>query len=350
MKTILVVEDDEIIREDVAEILSLANYNILTAVNGKEGIEFAEKVIPDLIISDIAMPVVDGMGMLHVLRRNTGTENIPFIFLTSKHERNAFRSAMESGADDYITKPFNGDELLKAVENRFHRVEVLRKSLASDVENSGADDADNYKTLESLLEDKDTNTYQKRQVIYKEGHVPHYLYYIVTGKVRTYKVHDDGKQLVMGLYNAGDFLGHIAILEETPYKEMAEAMEETELTLIPRKEFEMLLHKNYTIGHRMIKLLAKNITENENQLLGIAYNTLRKKVAQALTNLQKAFHKANEPYYIDLSRDELASIAGTATESLIRTLTEFKNEKLIEIYKDNKIEILNEKKLRTLLR
>lgn len=354
MKTVLVVEDNEVIREDVAEILSLANFKVISAINGKDGIEKTFEFMPDLVISDIAMPVMDGLGMLHVLRKDPKTEDIPFIFLTSKSDRNDFRNGMDSGADDYITKPFNGDELLKAVENRFKRVEIMMKKLSPGIkgfsELMAATEENNKKSLETLPKDHDTNAYQKKQVIYKEGHTPHYLYFVQKGKVRTFKTHEDGKQLVMDLFNQGDFLGYISLLEETAYKETAEAMEDTELTLIPKREFEDLLHKNPSVQQKLIKMLAKNISENEKHLLGIAYNTLRKKVAHALTSLEKKYHtNKNEHFYIDLSRDDLAALAGTATESFIRTLTEFKNEKLVDI-KDNKIEIINDKKLEMLLR
>ena len=355
MKTVLVVEDNEVIREDVAEILTLANYRVVTAINGKDGLEKAFEHMPDLIISDIAMPVVDGLGMLYVLRKDPKSENIPFIFLTSKGERHDFRNAMDSGADDYITKPFNGDELLNAVENRFNKVAIMKKKLSQDFINLSKlvdDSSDHQKqTLENLPKDHDVNQYQKKQVIYKESHTPHYLFYVQKGKVRTYKTHEDGKQLSMDLYNEGDFLGYNALLEESAYKETAIAMEETELALIPRREFEDLLHKNPAVQQKLIKMLAKNVAEREHQLLGIAYNTLRKKVASALTILEHKYRSNNaEPFLIDISRDELASIAGTATESLIRTLTEFKTEKLIDIKKDNKIEIVNSKKLGNLLR
>jgi CRP-like cAMP-binding protein len=206
-------------------------------------------------------------------------------------------------------------------------------------------------SLEELALNNDTATYHKKQLIYKEGGIPHYLYYILKGKVRAYKTHEDGKQLVVSLYNAGDYLGFTALLEEAAYKSTAEALEDTELVLIPKKCFEDLLHKNVAVANRMIKILAKNISEKESQLLKIAYDTLRKKVANALVTLDKKYHKdKNEPFYIDLTRVELAAIAGTATESLIRTLGEFKQEKLIEINKLNQIELTDIKKLEHLLR
>lgn len=352
MKTILIIEDNPDIRENVAEILMLSNYKVITAANGKEGIEMAQKQHPDLIICDIMMPGVDGYGVLHVLNKDPETQNIPFIFLTSKSERSDFRTAMELGADDYITKPFAGNELLNAIDSRFRKVDIMKKNLTPDL--AGLNElmytAGNKKSLEDLANESNTNTFKKKQIIYKEGAHPHYLYFILKGKVKTFKTHDDGKDLVMDLYSEGDFFGYVTLLEGGAYKETAETIEETELAFIPKKDFEDLVNSNPTIAKKFIGLLAKNLVEKEKQLLGIAYNTLRKKVAEALVSMQKKYHiNKKEPYLIDISRDDLATIAGTATESLIRTLSDFKSENLIDI-KSGKVVITNDKKLEHLIR
>src|SRR5689334_15675486 len=125
MKNILVIDDNSEIRENTAEILSLAGYKTCTAENGKAGIEIAIREIPDLIVCDIMMPELDGYGVLHVMKKNAATENIPFIFLTAKTERTDFRKGMEMGADDYITKPFDDLELLKAIETRLKKREII---------------------------------------------------------------------------------------------------------------------------------------------------------------------------------------------------------------------------------
>jgi CRP/FNR family transcriptional regulator, cyclic AMP receptor protein len=352
MKTILIVEDDKFIREDVEEMLTLAGYSVVIAQDGKEGIAKAKELNPDLIITDIAMPFVDGMGLLYMLRHDTKTEGTPVIFLTSKSERNDIRNAMASGADDYITKPFNNEELLKAIENRFSRLDILKKKLASELQTTAgritsADSGD----LEKLIVDCETHSYQKKQLIYKEGCNPHYLFYILKGRVRTYKDHEDGKQLSTDIYSAGDFIGYNALLEESTYMETAEAIDEVELALVPRKNFENLVHGNLCIANKLIRMLAKNITEKENYLIEIAYDTLRKKVAKTLVNVQKKFQSDKaKPFYNDISRDDLASMAGTAKESFIRTLAEFKKEMLIDVQKDNKIEIINFPKLEYLIR
>jgi CRP/FNR family transcriptional regulator, cyclic AMP receptor protein len=155
--------------------------------------------------------------------------------------------------------------------------------------------------------------------------------------------------LVTDLFSPGDFLGYIAMLEGGTYKDTAEALEETELAVIPKEEFDDLLNKNAEVAKKFIQLLAKNISDKENQLLGLAYNSLRKKVAEALMQLQKKYQKnGDEKFTIDISRENLATIAGTATESLIRTLSDFRSEKLIDI-KDGGISIINQKKLENLL-
>jgi CRP/FNR family cyclic AMP-dependent transcriptional regulator len=344
MKRILLIEDNPDIRENTAEILELANYMVTTAANGKTGVELAFKEKPDLIICDIMMPVLDGYGVLHLLHKNNDLQNIPFIFLSAKSERTDIRKGMEMGADDYITKPFDETELLNAVEGRLKKADLLKHELPSGLEglhqliHLAEGDA-----LQTLIEDRNINRYRKKQVIYQEGNRPSRLYYVQKGKVKTYKTNEDGKDLVIGLHNQGDFLGYVALLEGCSYNETAEAMEETELVIVPREDFEKLINNSQDVARRFIKLLAHNVTEKEEKLLGLAYNSLRKKVAEALMILHKKYKVP-----IDISRENLATIAGTATESLIRTLSDFKSEKLVDI-QNGAIVILNERKLGNLL-
>ena len=107
--------------------MELANYKVVTAPNGKMGIETALAELPDLIVCDIMMPVLDGYGVLHTLHKNESVKNIPFIFLTAKTERSDLRRGMELGADDYITKPFSGTELLNAIEGRLKKADLLKE-------------------------------------------------------------------------------------------------------------------------------------------------------------------------------------------------------------------------------
>ena len=112
MKKILLIEDNEALRDNTAEILSLANYEVSTAENGKVGVEMAMANPPDLIICDIMMPVLDGYGVFQIISKNLELQHIPFIFLSAKSERTDLRKGMEMGADDYITKPFSDGEII----------------------------------------------------------------------------------------------------------------------------------------------------------------------------------------------------------------------------------------------
>ncbi|XZF15715.1 response regulator [Chitinophagaceae bacterium MMS25-I14] len=347
MHKILLIEDNTEIRENMSEILELAGYDVRTASNGKEGVELAMERKPDLIICDIMMPVLDGYGVLHMLHKNDALHNTPFIFLTAKSERSEIRKGMEMGADDYITKPFDGTELLNAIESRLKKAALLRQDFSGDINgiNSLVSVTSGKDSLEELKENRSINKYKKKQVVYSEGNHPSRLYYVLKGKVKAYKRNDDGKELIVGLYNEGDFLGYMALLEGKTYRETTEALEDTELAIIPRTEFEELLGSDPAVMKKFIGILAHHIHEKENQLLGIAYNSLRKKVAESLVALYNKYNAAgNNDFFIDMSRENLAAIAGVAKESLIRTLSEFKDEQLIGL-QGSKINILNYNKL-----
>ena len=350
MIKILLVEDNEEIRENTREILELANYQIATATNGKEGYSMALNETPDLIICDIMMPVLDGYGLLHLLSKNEQLKSIPFIFLTAKTERSDFRKGMEMGADDYITKPFTDIELLNGIESRLQKVkfQMERAGVPQNLDNF-FDEIKNEEALEKLTKSDTFNYYKKKQSIYVEGNHPHGLFFLMSGKIRTYKSNENGKELTISLYNAGDFFGYNALLENTTYRESAETLEESEVSIISREDFEILINNNKVVAKRFIKLLAQNVAEKEEQLINLAYNSLRKRVADAIITLSKKYKEDQHPdFIIHISREDLAHIAGTTTESLIRTLSDFKSEKLIEA-EAGYVKVLNEKKLLSML-
>ena len=347
MEKILIIEDNEALRENTAEILALANYEIMTAENGKIGVEKALANPPDLIVCDIMMPVLDGYGVFQIISKHPNLQHIPFIFLSAKSERTDLRKGMEMGADDYITKPFSESELINAIRARLEKVKIHQQQGGKAIETwyQIISDLGNKDEMHTTLENHDVTDYKKKQTIYSEGQHPNKLYYIQTGKVKIYKTSDGGKELIIGLLSAGDFFGHIPLIENVVYEEFAETLEESSIRVIPKKEFEQLITTNQEIALKVIKLLANNISEKEQQLVALAYHSLRKRVADALLTLKKKYAKEDQvPFSISISREDLANIAGTATESLIRTLSDFKNEKLIEI-KDGKIILLEEKKL-----
>jgi CRP-like cAMP-binding protein len=349
-KTILVIDDNTDIRENTAEILELAGYKTLTAENGKQGVALAMQEKPSVIVCDIMMPELDGYGVLHLLRKHPETENIPFIFLTAKTERGDFRKGMEMGADDYITKPFEDIELLNAVEIRLKKLEILDQryqpsqqgltQFFKDVRDTGL--------VQKLSEQYLTEYYEKKQMLYQEGRRPRFLYYLVKGKVKGYKSHEDGKEYITNLYSEGDFIGYMALLEDINYDDNAAILEDAELMQIPKDDFLQLIYSDISFATKFIHIISRNVKEKEDRLLSLAYSSLRKRIAKALVDIVAKFNLKPQSSPIEISREEIAQYVGTATESLIRTLSDFKGEKLIDI-KNGKIIVNNTDSLQHLL-
>lgn len=127
MKKILVIEDEQFVRDNLLDLLDAEDFEAIGAGNGKVGVELANTHLPDLIICDVMMPELDGFGVLTALRSSPVTETIPFIFLTAKSDKMALRLGMSLGADDYLTKPFTRAELLGAISVRLKKKATLEK-------------------------------------------------------------------------------------------------------------------------------------------------------------------------------------------------------------------------------
>lgn len=129
MAKILIIEDEDILRDIIGEILTAENYQIFEAQNGKEGLEIAFLHLPDLVICDVMMPEIDGYEVLTQLRQHKLTTTTPFIFLTAKASKFDQRQGMNLGADDYLIKPFTRKELLDSVTTRLGKKRPLKKNL-----------------------------------------------------------------------------------------------------------------------------------------------------------------------------------------------------------------------------
>ena len=346
MKKILIIEDNEDVRENTAEILELSNYRVFTAENGKAGVEIAREQKPDLILCDIMMPVLDGYGVLHLLSEDPETAGIPFIFLTAKSEMADFRKGMEYGADDYLTKPFEGAVLLQAIKVRLEKAAQLKKIFTVSSEELSAliDQANHSGKLALTSAEREVCRYKKKHVLYAVGNRAKYVYFVVKGFIKCFKTNEEGKELITKFYGAGEFLGYSSVLEGVNYKEAAIVLEDSELMLIPAGDFLTLITNDVEVAGKFIKMMTLNILDLEERLVNLAYNSLRKKVAFALVQLGE--QQTNGPV-LEITRKNLAAISGVAIESLIRTLSNFKDEHLIDI-EPGKIIILNENKLRDL--
>jgi DNA-binding response OmpR family regulator len=357
MRKLLVIDDHDDIRENIAEILTLAGYEVFTAPNGKRGVEIALKEKPELVICDIMMPELDGYGVLHLLRKNEATLETPFIFLTAKTERADFRKGMEMGADDYITKPFDDIELLNAIEIRLKKNDILQAKYSGDEKGTSEfiSELNSSGVLRLDAATAETQELSKKMVLYQEGKRPKSLYLLKSGKIKGFRINEDGKEYITNLYVAGDYIGYLPLLENKSYEDTAIVLEDAEVSVFPKEEFVDALYRDLTVAGKFIRLIARNVKEKEERLLSLAYGSLRKRVAKGLLDIHAKFavsqadSKAGSTRVpLSISREDIAQYIGTATESLIRTLSDFKAEKLIDI-QDGKVHITDVQKLQHLL-
>lgn len=322
-RKVLIIEDNDDIREGTAEVLELAGYEAITANHGKIGVELALQHIPDIILCDIMMPELDGYGVLYLLHKNPQTATIPFIFITAKSERADMRKGMEMGADDYLSKPFDDIELLNAIEGR------LKKSKTSGTFNGN--EVDTKSLFTELVKKGKSRVLANKQIIYVEEDEPTHVYYIKKGQVKTYKRFKDGRELSSALYQAGDFFGYESLFTESDYEDNAATLADCELILIPKVDFTDYLYQHQPLSSAFIRLLSGSIRDKENQMLQLAYFSVRKRVADALVQVAEKFGNIeNDTSTIKISRDDLAAMVGTASETVSRMLADFKEEKLIE--------------------
>ncbi|MBD1263151.1 response regulator [Maribacter polysiphoniae] len=345
MKKILLIEDSQDVREMTAEILALENYLVTTANDGNEGIVKAEEVLPDLIVCDIMMPKLDGYGVFEHLKENPETAGIPFIFLTAKSERADLRKGMTMGADDYLTKPFEADELLEAIDIRLKKNDFLRKEFSKNVEgiNAFLQEASEYQKLQDLSADREVLEYERKKEIYSEGDAAHNLYFIQSGAIKTFKYSENGKEYLTGMFKTGDFVGQLSVLGPSGmYTETAVALDECKLCAIPKNEFTHLLFNNKDVSNKFIGMISNDLQHLQDQLMGMAFDTVRKRAATTLLELyDKGLIGDEELAGANVSREDFAGLIGTATETAIRVLSSFKKEGLIRSDSNNKIIVIN---------
>lgn len=343
-KKILLIEDNLEMAENVINILRLVNYKIEHAPNGITGLALAKQAQPDLIICDVVMPDLDGFGVLHILSKDSGLCHTPFIFLTGRTETNDRRSGMNLGADDYITKPFEGLDLLKVVEVRLNKADQLKSNGHVSPTANNSDVPNGEMDFEKLLIHQHARTFRKKDIIFLEGQAAFDMYYVMKGEIKTYKVNHEGKELITGFHNPGSYLGYIPLIEEKPHHESAEALEDSEIAIIPKQDFLELINSSRTFGQKFIRLLSQNIIATGNRLLDIAYQSVRQRVAGALLKANQISHHGSEKDFIIMTRKDISNVIGTTTESLNRTLADFRDEGLIEVT-DHGLRILNQPKL-----
>ena len=327
-ETLLIIEDNLEVRENLAEILELYGYTVVTAEHGLEGVKRAFAEPPDLILCDVMMPELDGYGVLNLLTENERTAGIPFVFITARTEKEDIRRGMNLGADDYITKPFYKDELLQVIRTRLKKASRGGERVP---EASGAhlsDPARGLGRLGSLFNEVGrTTVYEQGETIVREGEYPHFLYRVEEGHVHLGRVHEYGREFILSDIGPGHLFGTACLLERLPHYYTARvASPSARCTRLPAARALELVNQDRNVAEALLHLLAEETVRRSDQLVQQAYDSVRRRTANVLCDLHRRY--AEGP--IELTRDELAQMVGTTKESVIRALSDFRRDGLIE--------------------
>lgn len=279
------IEDDSVLRENTAELLVLSGYEVITASDGRKGVKKAKECLPNVIVCDIMMPELDGYGVLKALVQDTSTRHIPFLFLSAKTEREDIRKGMNLGADDYLTKPFEEFELIKAIESRLARASILRDFGSADIDGDEYElgDIKTINALKNYIDDHGQEMeFAQGDMIYREGGNVHMIYLVLKGIVKTHKLEENGKELITGIYNADDFFGFSSLAAYEIYEEFATAIERTKLVGVSKEKLRRVIEENHGLAMELMHVLAENLTQAKQQLLEMAYGSVRKKTASTI--------------------------------------------------------------------
>lgn len=328
MKNILIIENDPELLGKYSDILRNSGYEVIVAIHSEIGISLAISKLPDLILCNTVLSDINGFEILSLLSKNPLTNKIPFVFLNAFSTSDIVKKGIACGADDFVTKPFQGNQLVRSVEARINKNKD--QNWASLPINNPIGNHHNGKGLEKLLDlisQCKIRHIKKKQTLYYESDHSQWLYLLVEGCIKTLKLTDDGRQMITGLYKPKSFIGLDTLLLDEPWLESAEATQNSSLYFISKSAIIDLLNEHVELNQHFIKILSANLHEKEDQLIELAYESVRKRLAQVLVRLNKDAVPIDQ---IDICRDELAGLAGIATETVSRILTDFKERGLIE--------------------
>jgi CRP/FNR family cyclic AMP-dependent transcriptional regulator len=338
---ILLIEDKEDILNSIPDMLRLSGQEVVVAEDGVSAFRQMEGRLPDLILCDAGMREPDVLVFLQELRRKESS--LPVIVFGDLPGKDGVRKVMTAGADDCLPGPFETIDLLRSVDASLSRKERLCHRL----ERPSEEVFDQQALLEAYGE-RDIVAFKRKQLLYVEGQRALCVWLVMSGRIKTYRINEEGKELITSIYSAGQLVGCPEVMESAYYRDNARVLEDAGLVAVPRQDFLETLLGNSKMTLWLLQTMAHRSALRDQGLVNLSYNSLRKRVANGLLELAAIYGEHGGDAAIVISRENLAGIVGAAPESLTRTLGDFKKEKLISV-EDGRILLIDEKGLRDMI-
>ncbi len=200
--------------------------------------------------------------------------------------------------------------------------------------------------VDAISVNKSCCSYKKGQIIFNQNSVPHGIFVIYSGKVKVFQLAENGREQIVRMVKMGDVIGYRALLSNEHYSSTAQALTDSSICFIPKDLFFTMINKNHSVTNGLMKQLTQDLKHAENKITDLAQKSVKERMAEALLFIKETygFEKDDKTINVVLTREEIANLVGTATETAIRLLSTLKTEKLID-FEGKKIKLLNIPKL-----
>ncbi|MCX2430768.1 MULTISPECIES: response regulator [unclassified Pedobacter] len=329
-KILIILKDSET-RSKISDILRISKYVVESTDNGKTAIEIVRGHPPDLIICGIDLYGVDGYGVLRMVNKFIDTANIPIVMLLKKGDHNGVRRTMEIGAEGYLMGDFDDAELLNQVEVRLRKKRLqVEFFLKQHFQQKIPSHSGELFWLDVHRAKLTARFFKKNQVVYYKGESRGGLYYVLSGKVKSFISNTSGHELITDLYTAGDYFGIQDFALGTAAFNTVKAIDDSEIIAIPLNEVNKIVVEHpETLGF-FVKKLADTANKKDIKALELAYSTVKQRVSKTIIRLAGEGKSPAEKKRVNLTRNDLAGLIGIAAETLSRILGDFAKEDLIE--------------------
>lgn len=329
---ILIVHDDFELRSKLSDTLILGKYVVEATSSGKQAMDIVRSRPIDLLLCSVNVAEIDGFGVLRMVNKFMETAGIGFIMLLTDHDPIHARRAMELGADGYLMHPYDDGELLNQVEvrlrkKRFQHEFFLKQHMQFRTLQNRSDEV---AWLRNKFRERSPRRLKKNQILYYPGDRALGLYYVLSGRIKTYLRDENGHTIITGIYNKDEYFGLKTVLLGVEIQESAEAIDLSEVATLPLDDVERMLLDYPDLARVFNRHLARKLVEREERLLEAAHYSVRKRIAKVILRLCQSNPKLSAKNRLKISRNDLASIVGIATETLSRVLSDFSREGLIE--------------------